>query len=614
MEHTPVTIDEFLGLWNRGQDYSCPLNHFLTARNIKFSKNGFRTRDGTYSVVTRTNIRRIKLYRRAGESDRFLILDDSGNLYDSVDPFVPILTVSGMTDFSFQSFGGRAYISPHNGNTGLSGEVLYVYLGSGTARPAAGSKPNSSVGASTSGTTGNVEAGTHLFAVCYETNSNFITKPSNSTVYVAPGGHKVTISQIPIGPTGTIRRRIVATKSTQTYSGDPLAYEYFFVPDGIIDDNFTTQKDIDFFDSQLLDSADYLFDILEEISAGTFVSQYAGRLVVGGADGEESVVRLSKRNDPETFDAVEGFVVADPTEPGTVKNGTEFRNTFYIFKSIRCYVTSDDFQNEPIYWELVTVDKGAGTEPHGISTLLDAKGTATDRFFVADRSGLLLFDGYFHRPELTWKIQDDWKRITKTSFDEIEVHSDSINQVLYIIVPLDGATTSTHIFFGDYSEGLDAENIKWSVWDFPYNPVSASVSTDANSNPVLNIGSYTEDIYRMSSIYTSDGSTAIPTPTVKTSIVGIPDNAGVILHSAFIRSKVRGSGILKTKLYDSDGTTVINVPDETLESNPAGELMQKVNQFNEGVIVEFSHENIDEYFEFNRIRVFQKPLWIARPA
>ena len=84
-----------------------------------------------------------------------------------------------------------------------------------------------------------------------------------------------------------------------------------------------------------------------------------------------------------------------------------------------------------------------------------------------------MFTGNFEE-DLTWKVKDIWARVTRIYFHKIQVMIDSDNQFVYVSLPLDGSTVTNVILFADYSNGLNAKAIKWSLWTFPHNPISNS--------------------------------------------------------------------------------------------------------------------------------------------
>src|SRR5215471_7041460 len=151
-DHEVVTIEEFNGLWKRGDQDSVPSDHFSDGDNLKFIESGFEVRDGIEPLVAKGNIVRMYNYKMTnGES--LIALDFDGNIWHSLldgsgTIYGPVLTIPEMEDFGFVSIGGRAYITPFKTFTDLNGtelqkgledEFVYVYKGDGTAaRKAAG--------------------------------------------------------------------------------------------------------------------------------------------------------------------------------------------------------------------------------------------------------------------------------------------------------------------------------------------------------------------------------------------------------------------------------------------------------------------------------------------
>lgn len=251
IDHSPIVINEFNGLWKRGDADSTPLDHFSDCNNVAFIQGGFKWRDGIDTYLPIDDVKRIYTFTKTtGQS--LLILNGSGEFIDSDFPTAPFLTVTDTTDFGFIQFDGRAYITPCDGNTGIENEFVYVYLGDGTtARKAAGAKPTGTMVAANSATAGNVEAGIHVFAVVYETDTGFLTAigPDTLPIVNADGTKKVDLSAIPVSPdTFVVKRHLVATKLIlpSFYTGDTRGYQFFFLPDGVINDNTTTTLTVNF--------------------------------------------------------------------------------------------------------------------------------------------------------------------------------------------------------------------------------------------------------------------------------------------------------------------------------------------------------------------------------
>src|SRR3990167_2924693 len=175
-DHEPVVIDEFNGLWKRGREDSCPLDHFTDCENIQFNEREVSTRDGVDTIPGPGNIVRMYRYKSPTYGQSLISLDVDGNFWHSIynpdQVLGPILAVPTATDFAFREVGGRAYITPITGIHGTENEFLYVYKGDGTsARKAAGNYPvNSNLAplvAYNSSIDGKIRQGIHVFAVVF---------------------------------------------------------------------------------------------------------------------------------------------------------------------------------------------------------------------------------------------------------------------------------------------------------------------------------------------------------------------------------------------------------------------------------------------------------------
>jgi hypothetical protein len=612
-DHTPQPVNKFMGLYANGSMDSIPLDHAYDAQNNIYTENGVKTRYGSVTGITTGAVRRWFVYKRIGEASRLLILDNSGNIEDSTNLGVPILTIVGMTDFSMVSFNNRAYISPHNGVEGLPGQVIYVYDGS-TCRPAGGSAPSGSLTLTTSASSGNVEAGLRLFAVAYETASGYITQPGPAifTAYASPGGFKIDVSTIPTGPAGTVARRILATKRILIYDGNQLGQEYFFVPGGRIPDNVSTTLTIDFFDNDLVSSADYLFDQRATIPACLFLSTYKNRLVAGNYDGGNSVVLFSKANEPESFNEATGFQVIEPTESTGVKAGVEFRDSFYIFKSLRAGATLANDLVDASSWNYTSIDRGAGTEVFGISRILDANGTNTDKFLIADRSGLLIFDGVARQPELTWKVKNVWSRTNFAVGYEIQVFNDPTDKLLYIALPLDGATKPNFVLVGDYSNGMDPINIMWDIWSFPQTDLSIGI--DINNTTQLSyfrFSSLAGNVYNMDKSSSIDVGNAILSRYEQVVRVKQP---GAATHLGGIQYRVIGNGALEISLFSMGRSRNTLLTNTALISNPEIVYTRQTHFESDRIFVRWECATFSSFYEIREIVYHIKPSWFMKPA
>jgi len=537
-----------------------------------------------------------------------LILDGSGNLYDNTNIGVPILAIPEMVDFSAVQYYNRIYITPHNRLRGIENEVVYVYDGT-TCRPAGGSVPSGTLVAANSALSGNVEPGTHLFAISFESESGFVSAPGPAlyAVVLADGTHQVDLSGIPIGPTGTVARRILATRRIPDYAGNQNDYEFYFVPTGRIANNVDSTATVNFYDADLLSEADYLFDNLASIPAGIGIGVYNESLIVWGEYANPSVVRVSRQNDPETFDAVAGYITVAPNDSGGVMNAVEFRDSLYMMKNARTYATARDAINtdSAIFWKVVNVDEGIGTGPFGIGAVLDNNGPNTDMIVMASRMGLTIFNGLFVQPELTWKIASAWKSMNFNEFNEIQVMNDVVSQTLYTLLP-DGT-----ILMGDYSNGLSFQAVRWSIWTFPWPITSIGLDAETDTAPAILYIAGNGNLWKLDSTVVNDNDAGVATK-VRYAPRSLSEY-GEVNSVTSLRLRVKGQGVLHSKLYGLDEVLVKTLANRTLASTPGKEITVLANFVNERCALDLELNGASEHLEVLRATLFIAPIWLERP-
>jgi len=480
-DHEPIEINEFNGLWRRGDPDDTPLDHFSNCENIQFESGaGFLTRAGInifqHLNVPLTGILRIYNFPTQ-TANTLLVLTTGGKIYhviDDVTVFGPILTIATMTDFGFAPFAGRAYITPFFTNSdgievGIDNEFLYVYLGDGlsVARKASVTPPVTNTLAAALGT-GASDAGLHIFGVVYETDTGALSAPADFTTLVQTLGNGVSFTGIPVSPDSFVtKRHIVATKAIPNYNGDEDGYQFFFLPGGTINDNVAVVlPNISYFDSQLLEDASHLLDNFSEIPAGVGLTFYHNRLVLNTTFDNISIAYVSAPGEPESINQVDGILVA-PLDGNPLTVFQELRDVIYGFKRNRTHSWVDN-GDEPSTWPLTTIDYGLGCPVHGIATVLDSGASSIDYLLTAAYQGMQIFNGRYANPELSWKIKDFWTDIDKDEFRRIQILNDPVRKVLYIVLP------DRLMLTGDYNIGLDPKAIRWSPYraDIQFNTIA----------------------------------------------------------------------------------------------------------------------------------------------
>lgn len=496
-DHSGIVIDKFNGLYDRGDVDSVPSDHFTDCQNVKYiATSSFGTRDGVGIsqdvAVPLSNVKRFYNYpTQTGQTLIVLTIDGTdGNIYhvvDSTTVFGPILTITGMMDFAFIPYAGRAYISPIgyytitglsndtlNIEKGLEDEFLYVYAGDGTpARKAAGDPLSGSL-IIANGAAGNTDPGFHLFGFVAETSSGYLTAPGAITGFTTSSSFSVSFTNVPTsGDPNIVKRHLVATKVITGYNGDTLGYQFFFVPNATINnDTDTFLLDISFFDADLLEDASHLLDNFAEIPAGAVLTLYHNRLCLAATFDDISIVLVSALGEPEAISQIDGLLIVPP-DGNPITNAQELRDILYVFKRARTVAFVDN-GNVPSSWPMTFIDNALGASIHGIATVLDSGSASVDALIIANYKGINLFNGTYIAPELSWKIQNFWELQDRNEFRLIQMVNDPVTQQILLVIP------DKRILSGNYLNGMNAKNIRWAPWGFP---------RDINTIAIVNISS-----------------------------------------------------------------------------------------------------------------------------
>jgi hypothetical protein len=487
-EHQPIVLEEFNGLWSRGDVEETPMDHFSDCNNLKFvGSSSFGTRDGIgrHQQVASplSNILRVYNYPTS-DKNTLLVLTSGGLIYhvvDAVTIFGPILTIPLMTDFGFASYSGRAYITPFttelvgglNRERGLTGEFVYVYKGDGSAaRKAAGNKPTTNVTVA-NGAVGFTDAGTHIFGVVFETDTGYLTAPAGLVSFVTGALLSVDFSTVAASPdVFVVKRHLVASKVIQTYNGDVNGYQLFFIPGATIPNNVgTVLPGISFFDADLLLDATHLLDNFAEIAAGVGLTTYHNRMCVYTEFNNISLVRVSAVGEPEAISQIDGLLLVPP-DGNPITNAAELRDILYVTKRNKT-VSFVDTGDVPTTWPLSNIDNAMGCGVHGIATVVDSGSSNVDYLIISSYTGMILFNGRYVLPELTWKISEFWaSQSFKTDNRRIQAINDSVGQKLYVVL------TDRSILHGDYGNGFDPKKIRWAPW---------TLDTKVNTLALINV-------------------------------------------------------------------------------------------------------------------------------
>lgn len=315
-------------------------------------------------------------------------------------------------------------------------------------------------------TDGFCDLGLHVVGVVYETDTGYLTSPGPEFFAVQSYVNErksIKVYNIPTSPDSfVIKRHLVSTRAILNFNGNnrqgEFTFQFYFIPDGTIDNNSDTEKEVNYFDADLIEDASHLIDNFSQIPSGVGLAEYHGRLALWTSFDDISLVRFSSPGEPEAFDQVDGFVIV-PLDGNPITNGIEFRDVFYSMKQTRTFAINDN-GGLPSSWEPIAVDNGIGASVHGIATVLDSQGVNIDFILIIGWPGLYAFTGTYVKPELSWKIEDLWEALDRNTFGNMQIKNDTINKVLYITLP------NKQMLYANYDNGLNYKTIKWEPWTF----------------------------------------------------------------------------------------------------------------------------------------------------
>ncbi len=612
-EYTPTQITEFKGLYKRGIPDETPIDHAICCENNNFREKGqWKTRAGAgLSYALNHSTKRIFLANTAGVA-HLLTLDFSGNIYAD-NTGTPIWSDANIVDFSALNLFNRVYILPI---TNGAAAFLLVWDGTNPVRLAAGIAPTTGVTAA-DGAAGHVDAGVHQFGVSFVTDTGFITRPGASTsgvftptIYTAPGSLKVDLSAIPTGGSDIVARIITVTKANETL--------FYFAPGGLINDNTTTTLTLDFYDTDLLLSADYLFDLFEKIPAATIAgSLYTFHSRMFLAPGQ-NYVNVSLPSDPESIDEVDGLITLPNPAYNTIRAFCQLYDTLYLVKSTGIASTFDN-GDVPSTWTVTEVDGTHGGFQNSISTIsvTNVALGQNEMFLLCDLGGIFIFNGATSVIPLTWKIDDIWQMITPLGLLNITIMNDPFKEVFYVLIPTQGSTDANLLLVGDYTEGLTPMLIKWTIFTFPFVPccIALYLFDDGHSPIKFSLKVASQDntfLFKIEDQFTDDFGAGIN--SYYQHYLHTSDKGSINLFRA-IRVRSLGVGNMEQSIFPEDlgtETALMNIP---LNTAPGKDWLTQINFMNEKMSYLVSNGGTPgDTITVQRVDLFAKKKFGARPS
>jgi hypothetical protein len=244
--------------------------------DVEFFPGGVRTRPGLVSQFPplggAPNVNSLKTYITTNLVQRLLVLDSLGTMHKETSPGVLTVIAAGLPPnlfFDSTTHFGREYMAFSDG---LLGRDLPRQFDDTFFDRVSQVGPGEGAALADSTITGNISPGVHQCAVVFVTRQGHWTAPSPVTMWTAAGSKKVSVTNIPTGPSNVVQRLLAFTAEGGA--------SFYHVPASmVLNDNTTTSLVVDFSDTILLSgvSMDYLFAQIE-LPEQLGVIDYAERL------------------------------------------------------------------------------------------------------------------------------------------------------------------------------------------------------------------------------------------------------------------------------------------------------------------------------------------------
>lgn len=635
------TLEKLRGLWARGTHDTCPSDHLTDCFNCIFPSSEqlmIRERFTLQSdIAGRTIISFAVAQVPAGPI--LLTLNSDGTFRDETHGGAILWTASTADDFAILNIFGRTYVTFKQNGRAYPDSPIFVYDGvtfrvTGWPAPTAALVPIII-------DTGLVDVGYHSFAIAFESPSGYLSAPSpTAAIAVTVEGQNVRLTNIPVGPAGTKARWILATKANES--------ELFKVPNGVIDNVAGTEFDFGLADVALIDSADYLRDIYgtvdDPLPGCAALKFYRGRMIMIGNYKAPDDILISRQQDPETVSLVEN-VVHLPVNYGvsTSVGGLVIRAVLYVTKPNATYSIQDN-GGDPNTWGVDCVDSGIGAYDVGLSQFASDMSAqdVVDSSLVCNKRGLMYFTGQYIDVPLTYKIETIWQSINENLFHKVQIAHDVWRKRVYIACPLDPpaslgniiapATDNNLMLMMDYTEGMSAQTVKWSVWtgdNKPYKKIAVenfTLTDYGTTNMIYHLGTCngSSKIWKIDKPdsfppFPDDMGSGVKGPIwqwITTASVGGPQG---LFTFKMLDLSVSGHGLMGIRIMPSHLGPQITARGFTLQSYANMDLQRLINLVGESIQVmliadQTFPDGLNGAMTIDTIKIFGLQMYNMRPA
>lgn len=404
---------------------------------------------------------------------------------------------------SIVGVGMRLYVVPFDrSQQGISTGIIFsVFNNAGAVDSTGGwyntfSGPSSYTPATSEPAAGFVTAGVHRIGYLIEYSSGFTTRvsPDSGATFgnpvfapisvTASGAKNLRVSFALNWNTGHLARGdMVAVSIVMTTTTN--LNQYYVVPGSRTTSDFAGAAafhvDVSISDADLssqgIDATPYLFWLTQ--AADNDVSG-ADNLPVGApavrhiclfgnrmaylltqTDNNDALIDAIAISEPNNYQAItaDQHIVQLPGQK-TIISMFRMGAADYILGPHEIWSLTDN-NDVPVTWAAAQLIDGR----HGTQAIHGVEVSPSGNYaWIADQGGLYLFTGgpitslpvsYYQTP--------DWNRINWAKAYCVKIEDDASNKRVHVMVPLDGASTPSHIMSWDYTNGISAETVMYSL-------------------------------------------------------------------------------------------------------------------------------------------------------
>jgi hypothetical protein len=297
--YKPILLDWFGGLITLKDPADIPMGLAVDCRDVEFAPGLVRTRPGlslVYTIIQTQAINGLRTYITIAPNQLMLALTNFGALYvENLFATLSLLRTDPLSTVEQSGTGpgfynptthalrmnsatlfGREFICISDGKKGVRAPMYYD---GASVKPVSGSGgPGGAATYAEDITAGSIVAGVHKGVVIFEFPNGYRTKPSPAGQWTAAGSKTVDVTNIPLGPSGTVKRILAFTASGGA--------SYYFIDNSkmvILDNTTTSVTALDFSDTALLagTNVDAYFNRIELPYVGGVIA-YSDRLFFWG--------------------------------------------------------------------------------------------------------------------------------------------------------------------------------------------------------------------------------------------------------------------------------------------------------------------------------------------